>query len=87
MVIRIATQSARACHWQPALTASAAFALRRMRANISAVLAGQRVGIEKVDANIWIVRFMRDERLQVDLERKALQPLDNPFGARVSPMS
>jgi hypothetical protein len=55
--------------------------------NISAVLAGQRVGIKEVDEGIWIVTFMQYDLGYIDLEQKTLQPLDNPFGARLLPMS
>jgi hypothetical protein len=55
--------------------------------NLSIVLAGQRVGIKEVDDGIWIVRFMRYDLGYIDLEARTLQPLDNPFGPRLSPMS
>jgi hypothetical protein len=59
----------------------------RKRINISHVLAGQRVGIKEVDDGIWIVTFMQYDLGYIDLEQKTLQPLDNPFGMRLSPMS
>ena len=31
--------------------------------------------------------FMQYDLGYIDLEQKTLQPLDNPFGTRVSPMS
>ena len=49
-------------------------------------LAGQRVGIKEVEG-IWIVSFMHYDLGYIDLEQKTLQPLDNPFGARLLPMS
>ena len=60
--------------------------------NIATVLAGQRLGIKEGDAGIWLVSFMHyDLRYfdleQKDLEQKTLQPLDNPFGTRLSSMS
>jgi hypothetical protein len=61
--------------------------MHRKRVNISTVLAGQRVGIKEVDDGIWIVSFMQYDLGCVDLEQKTLQPLDNPFGTRLSPMS
>jgi hypothetical protein len=51
------------------------------------VLAGQRVGIKEVDDGIWIVSFMCYDLGYIDLEQRTLQPLDNPFGPRLSPMS
>ena len=55
--------------------------------NISSVLAGQRHGIKEVDEGIWLVSFMHYDLGFIDLEQKTLQPLDNPFGPRLSPMS
>ena len=57
------------------------------RINISTVLAGQRLGIKEVDDGIWLVSFMHYDLGYFDLEQKTLQPLDNPFGTRLSPMS
>jgi hypothetical protein len=59
----------------------------RERINLSHVLAGQRVGIKEVDEGIWIVSFMHCDLGYIDLEQKTLQPLDNPFGPRLLPMS
>lgn len=53
----------------------------------STVLAGQRLGIKEVDDGIWIVSFMHYDLGFIDLEQKTLQPLDNPFGSRLFPMS
>jgi hypothetical protein len=61
--------------------------MHRKRVNISTVLAGQRLGIKEVDDGIWIVSFMHYDLGFIDLEQKTLQPLDNPFGTRLSPMS
>jgi hypothetical protein len=36
---------------------------------------------------IWLVSFMHSDLRYFDLEQKTLQPLDNPFGTRLSPMS
>jgi transposase InsO family protein len=69
------------------VTACGRICMHRKRVNISTVLAGQRVGIKEVDEGIWIVSFMQYDLGYIDLEQKTLQPLDNPFGTRVSPMS
>jgi hypothetical protein len=61
--------------------------LHRKRVNLSHALAGQRLGIKEVDEGIWIVSFMHYDLGYIDLEQKTLQPLDNPFGPRLSPMS
>src|SRR5262245_55446626 len=51
------------------------------------VLAGQRLGIKEVDEGIWLVTFIDYDLGYIDLEQRTLQPLDNPFGPRLSPMS
>jgi hypothetical protein len=61
--------------------------MHRERLNISTVLAGQRLGIKEVDDGIWFVSFMHYDLGFIDLEQKTLQPLDNPFGTGLSPMS
>jgi hypothetical protein len=45
------------------------------------------LGIKEVDDGIWLVSFMNYDLGYFDLEQKTLQPLDNPFGTRLSPMS
>ncbi len=42
---------------------------------------------QEVDDGIWLVNFMQYDLGYFDLEQKTLQPLDNPFGTRLSPMS
>jgi transposase InsO family protein len=69
------------------VTACGRICMHRKRVNISTVLAGQRLGIKEVDDGIWIVSFMRYDLGFIDLEQKTLQPLDNPFGPGLSPMS
>ena len=69
------------------VTACGRICMHRKRINLSHVFAGQRVGVKEVDEGIWIVSFMHYDLGYIDLEQKTLQPLDNPFGLRVSPMS
>jgi transposase InsO family protein len=69
------------------VTACGRICMHRKRVNVSNVLAGQRLGIKEVDDDIWIVSFMHYDLGYIDLEQKTLQPLDNPFGPRLSPMS
>jgi hypothetical protein len=65
----------------------AAVAVWALRAHSSTVRAGQRLGLKEVDDGIWVVTFMAYDLGYIDLEQKTLQPIDNPFGTRVSPMS
>ena len=69
------------------VTACGRICMHRKRMNISTVLAGQRLGIKEVDEGIWLVSFMHYDLGYIDLEQKTLQPIDNPFGPRLSPMS
>ena len=69
------------------VTACGRICMHRKKINISTVLAGQRIGIKEVDDGIWIVSFMRYDLGYIDREQRTLQPLDNPFGPRLSPMS
>jgi hypothetical protein len=61
--------------------------VERKRINISTVLTGQKLGIKEVDDGIWLVSFTHYDLEYFDLEQKTLQPLDNPFGTRLSPIS
>jgi len=69
------------------VTACGRICLHRKNINLSTVLAGQRLGIKEVDVGIWLVSFMHYDLGYFDLEQRTLQPLDNPFGPRLSPMS
>jgi hypothetical protein len=69
------------------VTACGRLCLHRKKINISTVLAGQRLGIKEVEDGIWLVSFMTYDLGYIDLEQKTLQPLDNPFGPGLSPMS
>jgi hypothetical protein len=62
-------------------------AIRPSQANVSTVPAGQKLGIKEVDEGIWLVSFMHHNLGCFDLKQKTLQPLDNPFGTRLLPMS
>ena len=61
--------------------------LYRKKINLSTCLAGQAVGVKEVDDGIWLVSFMDYDLGYIDLEEKSLQPLNNPFGPKVLPMS
>src|ERR671937_228182 len=69
------------------VTACGRICLHRKKIHLSTVLAGQRIGIKEVDDGIWIVSFIGYDLGYFDLEQRTLQPLDNPFGPRLSPMS
>jgi hypothetical protein len=55
--------------------------------NFSQVFAGQAVGIKEVHDDIWLVSFMDYDLGYSDLDNGVLEPLENPFGPKVLPMS
>ena len=59
----------------------------RRKINFSTVFAGQTVGIKQVSEQIWLVTFMDYDLRFFDHETCRLEPKDNPFEAKVLPMS
>jgi transposase InsO family protein len=69
------------------VTSCGRICLYRKKINLSKSLAGQAVGVKEVDEGIWLVSFMDYDLGYIELEERTLQPLENPFGPKVSPMS
>jgi putative transposase len=61
--------------------------LYRKKISLSTVFSGQNVGIKEIDDRIWLVSFMDYDLGYFDEDTCKLEPLDNPFGAKVLPMS
>ena len=57
------------------------------KVNLSHVFAGQNVGVTQVGERIWLVTFMRYDLGYFDDETCRLEPIDNPFAPKLSPMS
>ena len=55
--------------------------------NLGHVFAGQNVGITQVGERIWLVTFMHYDWGDFDDETCRLEPIQNPFGPKVLPMS
>jgi putative transposase len=55
--------------------------------NLSQVFAGQRVGIKQVDDRLWLVSFMDYDLGYFDDTECRLEPIDNPFGPKLLPLS
>ena len=55
--------------------------------NLSHVFAGQNVGVTQVGDRIWLVTFMHYDLGYFDDETCRLEPIENPFGPKVLPMS
>jgi putative transposase len=54
---------------------------------VSAAKADDDKGIEQVSDRIWLVTFMDYDLGYFDDETCRLEPLENPFGPKVLPMS
>jgi len=59
----------------------------RQKINLSTVFAGQSVRIRQVSEQIWLVSFMDYDLGYFDHETSRLEPIENPFGPKVLPMS
>jgi putative transposase len=57
------------------------------KVNLSHVFAGQNVGVTQVGERIWLVTFMQYDLGYFDDETCRLEPIENPFGPKVLPMS
>jgi putative transposase len=55
--------------------------------NLSQVFAGQLVGVKQVDDHLWLVSFMDYDLGYFDDTECRLEPIDNPFRAKLLPMS
>jgi putative transposase len=60
---------------------------KRRKVNLSQVFAGQQVGVRQVDEHVWLVTFMHYDLGYFDDETCRLEPIANPFGSKVLPMS
>jgi putative transposase len=59
----------------------------RRKINLSTVFAGQNIGIKEVSDKIWLVSFMDYDLGFFDHETGRLGSVENPFAAKVLPMS
>lgn len=48
---------------------------------------GQKVGVTQVGDHVWLVTFMHYDLGYFDDETCRLEPIENPFGPKVLPMS
>jgi putative transposase len=54
--------------------------------NFSTVFAGQNVGVKQISEEIWLVSFMHYDLGFFDLDSCRIEPVENPFSAKVLPM-
>jgi putative transposase len=59
----------------------------RRKINLSQVFAGQKVGIKQMNERVWLVTFMDYDLGYFDDTQCRMEPLENPFGPKVLPMS
>ena len=73
--------------WTAVITHCGRICYQRRKINVSQVFGGQRVGVKQVGDHIWLVTFMDYDLGYFDDETCRLEPIDNPFGPKLLPMS
>jgi putative transposase len=73
--------------WTAVITTCGRLCWQRRKISVSRVLAGQRVGVKQTDDHLWLVSFMDYDLGYFDDEACRLEPIDNPFGPKLLPMS
>ena len=73
--------------WTAVITTCGRICYQRRKINVSQVFAGQKVGVKQTDDHIWLVTFMDYDLGYFDDETCRLEPIDNPFGPKLLPMS
>jgi putative transposase len=69
------------------VTACGRICLKTKKVNLSNVFAGQKVGIKQVDDRLWLTSFMTYDLGYFDEDSCRLEPIEDPFGSKVLPMS
>jgi DNA invertase Pin-like site-specific DNA recombinase len=59
----------------------------KQKINLSQAFAGQRVGVKQVAERVWLVSFMQYDLGYFDDETCRIESAENPFSAKLSPMS
>ena len=73
--------------WASTVTTCGRICFRNRKVNLSQVFAGQQVGVCQADEHVWLVTFMHYDLGYFDDETCRLEPIENPFGPQVLPMS
>jgi putative transposase len=73
--------------WTAVVTRCGRLCYQRRKINVSQVFAGQTVGVKQTEDHIWLVTFMDYDLGYFDDETWRLEPIDNPFGPKLLPMS
>jgi len=73
--------------WTAVITTCGRICYQTRKINVSQVFAGQKVGVRQVDEHVWLVTFMHYDLGYFDDETCRLEPIDNPFGPSLLPIS
>jgi len=73
--------------WTAIVTACGRICAQGRKINLSQVFAGQKIGVRQTDDRVWLVSFMTYDLGYFDDEIGRLEPIDNPFGSSLLPMS
>jgi putative transposase len=73
--------------WTAVVTYCGRICFKKRKVNLSQVFAGQAVGVKQVSERVWLVSFMHYDLGYFDDETCRLEPIDNPFGQNVLPLS
>ena len=73
--------------WTATVTHCGRICYKGRKVNLSQVFAGQAVGVKQVEDHLWLVTFMTYDLGYFDDETCRLEPIQNPFGPKVLPMS
>lgn len=69
------------------VTSCGRICIGKMKINLSKVFMGQKMGIKEVSDGVWLVTFMAYDLGYFDIDSCRFEPLPNPFGPHVLPMS
>lgn len=69
------------------VTSCGRICIGKMKINLSKVFMGQKLGLKEVSDGTWLVTFMDYDLGYFDTDSCRFEPLLNPFGPKVLPMS
>lgn len=69
------------------VTSCGRICIKKLKINLSRVFAEQALGIKEVSDGMWLVSFMQYDLGYFDEQSCRFEPLTNPFGAKVLPIS
>jgi putative transposase len=87
MVWSVVSESDRVRRKAITVTQCGRVCMDRRKIHPSHAFAGHDVGVKQVNDKIWLVSFMQYDLGFFDDETCRLEPVENPFAAKVLPMS